>query len=413
VNILFVHQNFPAQFRHLAPALAARGHRVVAMGVMPGPARDWPARDWQGVRVHPVAARRGSTRGIHPWLIDLETKTIRGEACFYAARALLADGFAPDVIIAHPGWGESLFLRHVWPQARLGLYCEFHYRAQGADTGFDPELGPPDPAGVCRTQLRNLNNQMHFEWASAGISPTPWQAGGFPAPFRDRITVVHDGIDTDALAPAGDASFVLPDGRRLDRNSEVITYVSRNLEPYRGFHVFARALPAILAGRPAARVVIVGGDGAGYGPPAPAEGWKAHYLAPVQAAAPDADWSRVHFCGRLAYADYVQLLRVSRVHAYLTYPFVLSWSLLEAMSLGCAIVASDTPPVRDALTDGDTGWLVDFFDADALARRVCDLAAAPDAAAQLGARARQWARAHVDLARICLPRQLQWVEALA
>jgi glycosyltransferase involved in cell wall biosynthesis len=411
MNILFVHQNFPAQFRHLAPALVQRGHRVVAMGVMPG-----PARDWQGVRLCPVATRRGSTRGIHPWLIDLETKTIRGEACFHAARHLAAAGFSPDVIIAHPGWGESLFLRHVWPQARLGLYCEYHYQAHGADTGFDPEIAPPDAAAVCRTQLRNLNNQMHFEWAHAGISPTPWQASGFPAEFRERISVVHDGIDTDALVPAADAGLAaevtLPDGTRLDRGTEVITYISRNLEPYRGVHIFLRALPAILAGRPRARVVIVGGDGPGYGPAPPAGGWKAHFLAPVQAAAPGADWSRVHFSPRLPFADHIALLRVSRVHAYLTYPFVLSWSLLEAMSLGCAIVASDTPPVRDALADGETGLLVDFFDPAALAQRICDLAAAPAQAARLGANAREWARANVDLARICLPRQLAWVDAL-
>lgn len=407
MNILFVHQNFPAQFRHLAPALVQRGHHVVAMGVMAG-----PARDWQGVQLCPVVTRRGSTRGIHPWLIDLETKTIRGEACFHAARQLAAAGFSPDVIIAHPGWGESLFLHHVWPRARLGLYCEYHYQAHGADTGFDPEFAPPDVATLCRTQLRNLNNQMHFEWASAGISPMPWQANSFPAGFRDRISVVHDGIDTAALVPAASAHVTLADGIRFTRDTEVITYISRNLEPYRGIHIFLRALPAILAGRPQAHVVIVGGNGPGYGPAPPAGGWKAHFLAPVQAAAPDAGWSRVHFSGRLPFADHVALLRVSRVHAYLTYPFVLSWSLLEAMSLGCAIVASDTPPVRDALADGETSLLVDFFDAQALAQRICDLAAAPALAARLGANARAWARAHVDLAGICLPRQLAWVDML-
>jgi len=252
MNILFVHQNFPGQFKHLAPALARQGHRVVAMTM-----RQVEPGNWQGVRLLPYAAGRGSTPGIHPWVQDFETKAIRGEACLRAALGLRQEGFVPDVIVAHPGWGESLFLKEVWPGARLGLYCEFFYRQQGADTGFDPEFPVADAlADACRLRLKNLNNLLHFEQADAGLSPTEWQASTFPQPFRSRISVVHDGIDTEAVAPRPDVRLSLGSGLDLSRADEVITFVNRQLEPYRGYHVFMRALPEILRRRPRARVLI-------------------------------------------------------------------------------------------------------------------------------------------------------------
>ena len=138
MNVLFIHQNFPGQFKHLAPALARRGHNVVAMTMR----KEQPAA-WQGVRLVPYVGARASTQGMHPWLVDLEAKTIRGEACFRAALQLKAEGFTPDVIVAHPGWGESLFVKQVWPDARMGIYCEFYYKDAGADVGFDPEFPMP------------------------------------------------------------------------------------------------------------------------------------------------------------------------------------------------------------------------------------------------------------------------------
>ena len=409
MNILFVHQNFPGQFKHLAPALASAGHRVLAMTM-----RKVRERFWNGVELVPYGASRSSTPGIHPWVVDWETKVIRGEACFRAALQLKAGGFMPDAIVAHPGWGESLFLKDVWPQARLGMYSEFFYHRHGADVDFDPEFLVSDEGEVCRIQLKNLNNLAHFSVADAGLSPTHWQASTFPEPFRSRITVVHDGIDTQVIRPDPQATLTLNGRLRLDRGSEIITFVNRNLEPLRGYHIFMRALLELLRRRPRARVLLVGGSDVSYGlRPESGRSWTEIFAAEVRPRISDADWSRVHFLGHIAYQHFTTLLQLSKVHVYLTYPFVLSWSLLEAMSAGCAIVASDTRPVQEAIRHGDTGRLVHFFDAAGLANEVCDLLADPGERERLGARARAFAQEHYDLHAVCLPRQMQWVRELA
>jgi glycosyltransferase involved in cell wall biosynthesis len=416
MNILFIHQNFPGQFKFLAPALVKQGHKVLAMTM-----QKTEAKEWQGVTLVPYTASRGTTPNVHPWVSDFETKTIRGEACFKAALQLKAKGFVPDVIIAHHGWGESLFLKEVWPQAKLAIYCEFFYHPQGADVGFDPEFPPTDPGDACRLRLKNLNNLLHFEVADAGISPTHWQASTFPEGFRQKITVVHDGIDTVAVAPNAAVGLTLKkaDGQDLPltRQDEVITFVNRNLEPYRGYHVFMRALPELLKRRPNARVLIVGADDVSYGArPTQAQNggtkWKDIFANEVRPLISDADWQRVQFLGHVPYQYFIPLLQLSSVHVYLTYPFVLSWSLLEAMSAGCAIVASDTQPLHEAIAHNETGRLVNFFDPKALTQEVCDLLDNPAERARLGANARAFAQQNYDLQTVCLPKQLAWVEGL-
>ena len=411
MRFLFVHQNFPGQFRHLAPALQRRGHDVEATAMRPE-----PMAEFDGLRVNAYRAARGSTPGVHPWVADLETKAIRAEAAFHNARALKARGFEPDAIVAHPGWGESLFLKEVWPRAKLGIYCEFYYSAHGTDTHFDPEFATRDPSAACRLRMKNLNNDMHFAVADAGLSPTRWQASTFPSVFSDRITVAHDGIDTDKLAPNPDARLDLATENgplSLTRSDEIATFVARDLEPYRGAHIFLRSLPALLALRPQLRVLIVGGDGVSYGA-ARADGrsWKDAFVEEIRPRISDADWARVHFLGRVPYGEFVRVLALSRAHVYLTYPFVLSWSLLEAMSTGCPIVASDTAPLREAVEHGRTGLLVDFFDPEKLAATVADLLGRPDLQRSLGAAARAHAYRTYDLSRVCLPRQIAWAESL-
>ena len=409
MKILFIHQNFPGQFKYLAPALVQQGHTVVAMTM-----QKTEAKEWQGVRLAPYTATRGTTPKVHPWISDFETKTIRAEACFRAALRMRAKGLNPDLIVSHHGWGESLFLKDVWPQAKLAIYCEFYYHPLGADVGFDPEFPVKDEGEVCRLRLKNLNNLLHFEAADAGISPTHWQASTFPEPFRSKITVVHDGIDTEAVAPNPAVSLTLNGNIKLTRADEVITFVNRNLEPYRGYHIFMRTLPELFKRRPQARVLIVGADDVSYGA-RPEEGkkWKDIFASEVRPQISDADWARVHFLGHIPYQHFIPLLQLSTVHVYLTYPFVLSWSLLEAMSIGCAIVASDTQPLREAIRHDDTGRLVDFFDVPGLANEVCALLDDPVARQRLGANARAFAQATYDLKTVCLPRQLQWVQGLA
>ena len=409
MKILFIHQNFPGQFKFLAPALVQQGHEVVAM-IM----QKIDLEVWQGIKLVSYLPSRSSTPNIHPWVSDFETKTIRGEACYRAARKLRNAGFMPDVIIAHPGWGESLFLKDVWPESKLGIYCEFYYHAQGADVGFDPEFPNKDDSEICRLRLKNLNHLLHFEVADAGISPTHWQASTFPADFKSKITVIHDGIDTQALAPNSSVTLTLNGNVTLTKQDEVITFVNRNLEPYRGYHIFMRALPALLKKRPNAIVLIVGGDDVSYGArPDDGKKWKDIFIDEMRPAISESDWQRVYFLGTVPYESFIPLLQLSTVHVYLTYPFVLSWSLLEALSVGCAIVASDTQPLHEAIVHDKTGRLVDFFDHQALAKEVCQLLDNAKLRARLGKNARAFAIKHYDLQTICLPNQLAWVNQLS
>ena len=405
MRVLLVHQNFPGQFRHLAPALAARGHQIIALTAesntqqsavrtyrypMPDPAPD------------PKQSRLGTT---YTAMTDRAHRVAR-------AALQLRDklGFVPDVIFGHSGWGETLFLREIWPEARLLVYAEFYYATQGLDVGFDPEFSRPDPGARLGVVARQAHLALSMVQADAALAPTEWQADTFPACFRRKITITHDGIDTEALRPDPGARYTLPNGRSLRAGDEVLTYVARNIEPYRGSHIFLRALPDLLAARPEAQVVIIGGDGASYGPP-PAQGsWRDRFLAEI---AGRADLSRVHFLGRVPYADYVRILQIGRAHAYLTIPFVLSWSLLEAMALGASVIASRTGPVEEVITDGVNGRLVDFFDVEGWAAALSDALAAPERHSGLRAAARESIVENYDLRRVCLPRLIRFVEEAA
>lgn len=410
MNILCIHQNFPGQYKHLAPELVRQGHQVTALT----PKVKKPTL-WQGVRILPYEITGKSTKDIFPLLADFETKLLRATACYRAALGLRQQGFRPDVILAHHGWGEPLFLKDIWPEARMGLYCELYHLSDPLFSAFDPEFPPKVAADVpLKLRMKNINNRLHEEIMDAGLSPTRFQADTFPERFQDRLRVIHDGVDTDLVRPNSDAALTLEDGTTLTRDDEVISFINRNLEPFRGYHVFMRALPRLLRERPKARVVLLGGDEVSYGARAPGgQSWKQIFIDEVRGEIPDADWARVHFLGRVPYDRYLALIQVARVHVYLTYPFVLSWSLLEAMSAGAAIVASDTPPVREVLEDGVQGWLTDFFDGAALVEKVSRLSEDAAARAALGARARAHVVENYDLRTRCLPQLVKWVEDLS
>ncbi len=402
MKVLFVHQNFPGQFKHLAPALLRAGHDVRAMAIGGAGLPQVPM-----VR---YAVARGSTRDIHPLAADFETKLIRADACAAAALRLKREGYTPDVIFANPGWGENLYLKDVWPEAKLLALLKFFYAARGLDVNFDAEFANTDIGNAARVRTKNANLLLTLDSMDWGVSPTQFQHGTMPRAYRDRISVIFDGIDTEVVRPNA-AATVNVNGKTLHAGEEVLTFVNRNLEPYRGYHQFMRALPRILRERPNAEVLIVGGDDVSYGAKAP-EGrtWKQIFLDEVQA---DLDPARVHFLGRIPYDAYLNVLRVSRCHVYLTYPFVLGWSCIEAMSAGCLVVGSATAPVQEVIKHGANGLLVDFFDHRALADNVIGVLAQPEKYAPMRASARATAVERYDLESQCLPRQLRLIEQLA
>ncbi|MCT4332291.1 glycosyltransferase [Paracoccus sp. YLB-12] len=402
MKILFVHQNFPGQFPHLAPALAKRGHEVLALtdekNERTGPVKTVRYKAPEPVQTNGVLGRSYSNHAE------------RGLLAARGARALRdRHGFTPDLIIGHTGWGETLFLREIWPDARLLVYAELMYRTRGHDVGFDPEIHPDSDEGRFMTVARSAHLIQGIVQADAAIAPTAYQADSFPPELRKKITVIHDGIDTSRVKPDSNAWLELPDGQRLDAGDEVISFVSRSLEPYRGFHIFMRALPQVLAARPEAQVVLVGGDGASYGGlPRNAKSWKDVMLAEL---GDRLDPDRVHFVGRLRYPDYLALIQLARVHCYLTYPFVLSWSLTEALAAGGYVVASDTAPVRELIKDGQNGRLVPFFDVPALSDALIRGLQGDPEAERLRQAARQTILEGYDLHRHSLPRQIEWVES--
>lgn len=404
MKILFVHQNFPGQFPHLAPALARRGHQVLAL------------TDEKNQRASPVRTVRYAAPQ------PVKTSGVLGRTYSdYAERGLLAargaralrdrHGFVPDIIIGHSGWGETLFLKEIWPEARLLVYAELMYRTRGHDVGFDPEVSPGSDEGRFMTVARSAHLIQGIVQADAALAPTQYQADSFPPELRGKITVIHDGIDTDRVCPDPAASLTLPGGRVLRAGDEVLSFVSRSLEPYRGFHVFMRALPEVLRARPQAQVVLVGAEGVSYGAERrDGRSWK---QAMLEELGEGLDLSRVHFIGRQPYADYLSLIRLARVHCYLTYPFVLSWSLTETMAAGGYVVASDTQPVRELIRDGENGRLVPFFDVPALSAALIRGLEGDPEAPRLRQAARQTILDGYDLQRHSLPRQIEWVESFA
>jgi len=406
MRYIFIHQNFPGQFRHLAKVLADDlGNEVVGVGE----ARNLKGRPALHPRIRVLSYQPHGTghKDTHHYLFDFEGHVRRGQSVVRLLMKLRDDeGFQPDVVIVHPGWGEGLFLKDVFPHAKVIQYCEYYYQNQGSDMGFDPEF-PTTLDDKFRIRIKNSTQLHSLIDCDQGISPTNWQRSRYPVEFQSKITVVHDGIDTDHVKPDASAWVEVNGALRLRAGDEIVTYVARNLEPYRGTHTFIRSLPYLQALRPNARVIIVGGDDVSYGRRLPqGQTYRKHYCAEVQN---QVDWQKVHFVGKLPYADYLKVLQVSAAHVYLTYPFVLSWSMLEALSAGCLVIASDTAPVKEVIKDGVNGLLVNFFDPEGLANKIADSLADHDRCKRIRDRARQTVVEAYDLRTVCLPRLLDIV----
>jgi glycosyltransferase involved in cell wall biosynthesis len=400
MDVLFIHNNFPAQFRHLAPFLARQpGVRVAAIGAQ-------TSRAVPGVRLVKYALTGFDGSPSHPFARRFDLECHRAEQVLYALSTLASSGFNPDVIVAHPGWGETLPVRSIFPHARLIVYCEFFYGSRDRDVGFDPEFPSNGVDGNVALQLKNAATLLALSECDAGLAPTAWQRSTFPAVFQDKIRVLHEGVDTAVVKPDPDANLRLPSGRQLTAKDEVVTFVARNLEPLRGYHIFMRALPRIMAERPDAEILIIGGHGTSYGaPPPPGTTWHSMFRDEVRHSI---DPRRVHFCGHLPYQSYLRALQISSAHIYLTYPFALSWSLIEAMSAGCVVIGSDTAPLRDVV-NRHNGILVPFFDIEQLSDRVIDVLARPDRYRDMRSAARRTVLQEFDLAQKCLPALTQFV----
>ncbi|MBN9530670.1 MAG: glycosyltransferase family 4 protein [Alphaproteobacteria bacterium] len=394
MNYLFLHQNFPGQYKNIARHLAADPANRVVFVTQPNPNR------LQGVIRVEYQPARPPTKDVHHYVRDLEGAVLNGQAVWRACKRLAAGGFRPDIVVGHNGWGETLFVKDVWPDVPLVGYFEFFYGVDGADVGFDP-VYPVRDDDAPRLRIKNSINLLGLTACDWGHTPTEWQRRQFPALYRPRIFCIHEGIDTAVAAPRDDAVVALDDTTRLTRADEIVTYVSRSLEPYRGFHVFMRALPALLARRPHARVLIVGADDVSYGGRHPSG--RSFREVMLEELGDRLDLSRVHFLGRVRYETYLAVLQISSVHVYLTFPFVLSWSMLEAMSAGCIVVGSDTAPVREVLADGQNGLLVDFHDAEALAAKVAGVLAERGDHAALGRNARKSVQERFDFNRVVRP----------
>jgi glycosyltransferase involved in cell wall biosynthesis len=320
------------------------------------------------------------------------------------AQALQANGFTPDIIYAHSGWGPAMFMKDAFPEAKLLCYFEWFYHAHGTDSGFDPS-DPLQPDDELRIRVKNAPILLELATCDRGLSPTKWQQQQFPPELRPKISVMHDGVDTNYFHPIPNAKLVLPSiNLDLSHVDELITYVGRGMEPYRGFPQFMEAVALIQKRRPNCHVVIVGEDRVAYGKQLPdGKTYKQLMLETL-----DLDLSRLHFTGPLPYGNYLQVLQASHVHIYLTRPFVLSWSMLEAMAAGCLVLGSATQPVMEVIEDGVNGLLVDFFSPPAIADRIDEIFAHPDRFAALRATARQTICDRYDLATL-LPRHLDWV----
>jgi len=394
MKILFIHQNFPGQFKHLVRFFKAAGHDVVGVG-----AREDSGSE--GVRLLKYILKRGNTPGIHSWAQEFESKVIRGEACAFVLQELKVSGFEPDVVFAHPGWGETLLVKAIYPNSKLICLMEYYYRPSGQDLGFDPEFPGVSLQEQARLMGKNANLLLAMESMDYGVSPTPWQASTLPAWVGSKLRLIHEGIDTNLCKPNSFAKIVLS-GRQVAIRSgdEVLTFVARNLEPVRGYHMFMRALPEIMRRRPNAKIFIVGGSGVSYGCAPESGSYREKYLKEV---AGELDPQRVFFLGNVQYEVFLQLMQITRCHVYLTYPFVLSWSMLEAMSAGALVIGSRTTPVMDVIEDESNGLLVDFFDVEGLADRVCSVLGGSSRYDGMRVAARRTVLERFDLESVCLP----------
>jgi len=411
MKILFLHPNFPAQFRHLAHAFGSNPNNQVVF-ITKNERPEWVIPGVRKVLFSPSREPRAET---HHYVRPLESAVLYGQSVYRVAEQLRAEGFIPDIMYGHSGWGPTLFLKEVFPESPLLCYYEWFYHARGTDADFDPSE-PLSADDLCRIRIKNasiLQDLYNCDW---GVCPTQWQKSQFPPEFQSKLSVIFDGIDTDYFKPNPSAKlkftgegFSKPIAPiDLSGVDEIVTYATRGMEPYRGFPQFMESIVYLQEQRPNCHVVIVGEDRVCYGKSLP--NGKTYKQAMLERL--NLDMSRVHFTGPLPYGLYLQVLQASTVRVYLTRPFVLSWSMMESLATGCLIVGSDTAPVREMIQDGENGLLVDFFSPKEIARRVGEALDHPEQMAPLRQKARELIVEKYALKDL-LPKHIQIVENVA
>lgn len=379
MHILLVHQNFPGQFRELGPAWLARGWQVSAVGS--AAAEQFWQPGWNGLHYFPYHCPP------HRW---------RGEVLAqHLHRLRVEQQLQPQLVIAHSGWGEVPPVREIWPQVPLVVYPELWGSAEALGANFDARHLQIRPADRQAIHHQNLRTARALRCANAAVAPTAFQRNTFPSPWREQLQLIHEGVDCERLQPNPSACLQLPNGLKLDRGQRVISYVSRHFEPLRGLHTFMAALPPLLEAEPTLQVVMVGGAGPGYGPGSlHPEG---HLAQALKRLPPSFDASRLHCVGPLPYPQLCALLQLTSAHVYLTYPYTLSWSLLEAMACGAAVVGNHSGPLDEVITSGHNGLLVDFNSAPQLAAALQALLKDPEQRHRLGQAARHTVEQHYSL----------------
>lgn len=401
--VLLIHQNFPGQFRQLAPALLAAGHGVIGLG-----AREEPWAE-TGVPYRSCGGRPDQEmRQTNPEM-RITAQMAQGRRVSRQLKALRGEGWIPDVVVAHPFWGDILFLDDVFPTVPLVALLELDFSSLNLNN-FDPEqaINHQEDFGA-NLSLRQWADLMAIKRMTVGLTATNFQRSSYPSSLQNRIKVIHEGVDLDLCKPNPLASYTLPDGTQIRRGDPVVSFGSRSLEPLRGFRTFMRALPALLEANKEVIVVIVGEDGSCYGPVAPdGKSWKQLMLEELK---DQINLSRIHFTGHLPYAQLLQIFQISQAHVYLTYPYVLSWSMLEAMACGALVVGSATAPVEEVIRNGVNGWLVPFFDSKALAKQLLEVLADPPGQEQLRMAARRTVAASFEQGS-CTRSQIALLEAV-
>ncbi len=398
MRILFLHPNFPAQFRHLAATLGKNKKNQVVFGTN--------RREGQIAGVTKILYEKSRTARVetHHYVRPLENAVLEGQAVYRLAQTLRDQRFTPDIVYGHSGWGPTLFVKDIFPKAKLLCYFEWFYHAHGSDADFDPS-DPLNADDEARIRIKNAPILIDLSSCDRGLSPTNWQRQQFPKEFHSKIKVHHDGIDINYFQPIPGAKLVLPQiNLDLSEVDELVTYVARGMEPYRGFPQLIETISILQKKRPQCHFVIVGKNRVAYGKSLPdGQNYKDVMLEKLPL-----DMNRVHFTDLLPYSEYLQVLQASSEHIYLTRPFVLSWSMLEALCTGCLIVGSDTPPVKEVIEDGVNGLLVDFFKPEQIAARVIEALDSPDKMAKIRQRARETIVDKYDLAKL-LPQHLDWI----